>query len=146
MPRNQPSAEAELFSFHAPPHRHRRLINDGNVGWRTAILYDILKEIGGPNWLTTFIALGKLVDGLKSGGGSYYFNWRGYLMTVRYNSIELRIADNSRADLIEQLEHIYELTQRINRAVGEHASNHLQVRRTHPPYLLVVKQTRRKRS
>lgn len=94
-------AEAEIIAFPRVPKQHKALVCHGTVGWRVAILYDILKQIGGGNWLTLIVALGRLVNNLKPGEGSYRFAWQGYLIIVRHGGIEIRLTDRKNGRLNE---------------------------------------------
>ncbi|MEK7665324.1 MAG: hypothetical protein AAB337_00395 [Patescibacteria group bacterium] len=146
MQRSGQKAKTEIISFPQPPDSHCKLICHGIVDWRVAILYDILKEIGGGDWLVSFVALGKLAQVMKYGDGSYYFAWRGYIITVRFASIELRVSDSKRGDLIEQLRRLDQLIKKLDQAIGDRSPNRLNVHRSERHRLLCVTQTRRRDS
>lgn len=138
MQSSQLNAEAEITQFPQPPGSHRRLVCRGAINWRVAILYDILKALGGGNWLTVFVALGRLTQEMKPDGGSYYFSWRGYLIKVRYDSIELCVNDKKRADLVGQLLRLDDWIRQLVFCVGKRAPDQLEILRSRPYQLRIV--------
>ena len=80
---------------------------------------------------------------MKPDDGSYYFLWRGFVIRVRFDRIELSVVDDSRRDLVEQLERLGVWVREVDTAAGDFAPDHLHVlRSTQHPGITIVQEER----